>query len=72
MRMPFFIPSVFGRNLQWKPVRGVNIREECHWSHACSLQANMRGNQYPRVEIGRKKEPCPISHSKLSINDQAK
>jgi hypothetical protein len=27
-------PSVFGRNLQCKPVRGVNFREECHWSHA--------------------------------------
>jgi hypothetical protein len=30
--------TVFGRNLQRKPVRGVNFREECHWSHACSLQ----------------------------------
>jgi hypothetical protein len=28
-------PSVFGRNLQCNPVRGVNFREECHWSHAC-------------------------------------
>jgi hypothetical protein len=28
-------PSVFGRNLQCQPVRRVNIREECHWSHAC-------------------------------------
>jgi hypothetical protein len=36
-------PSAFGRNLQCKPVRGVNFREECRWSHACSLEANMRG-----------------------------
>jgi hypothetical protein len=28
-------PSVFGRNLQCQPVRGVNTREECHWPHAC-------------------------------------
>jgi hypothetical protein len=43
-------PSVFGRSLQCQPVRGVNFREECHWSHACSLQANMRGIQWhPRV-----------------------
>jgi hypothetical protein len=31
----FWCLSVFGRNLQCKPVRGVNSREECHWSHAC-------------------------------------
>jgi hypothetical protein len=44
------VPFVFGRNLQRQPVRGVNFREECHWSHACSLQANMRGIQWhPRV-----------------------
>jgi hypothetical protein len=24
----------------------MNFREECHWSHACSLQANMRGIQW--------------------------
>jgi hypothetical protein len=29
------VPSVFGHNLQWQLVRGVNSREECHWSHAC-------------------------------------
>jgi hypothetical protein len=46
------IPSVFGRNLQCQLVRGVDTREECHWSHACSLQANMRGIQWhPRVYI---------------------
>ncbi len=28
------IPLVFGRNLQCEPVRGVDTREECHWSHA--------------------------------------
>jgi hypothetical protein len=53
-----FFPSVFGRKLQCELVRGVNFREECHWSHACSLQrmyacslqANMRGIQWhPRV-----------------------
>jgi hypothetical protein len=44
------VPSVFGPNLQCKPVKGVNFRDECHWSHACSLQANMRGIQWhPRV-----------------------
>jgi hypothetical protein len=44
------VPPVFGRKLQCQPVRGVNFREECHWSHACSLQANMRGIQWhPRV-----------------------
>jgi hypothetical protein len=30
-----YSPSVFRRNLQCQPVRGVNIREECHWLHAC-------------------------------------
>ena len=34
---PRSVPSVFGRNLQCQPVRRVNTREECHWSHACSL-----------------------------------
>jgi hypothetical protein len=29
------VPSVFERNLQCQPVRGVNTREECHWSHTC-------------------------------------
>jgi hypothetical protein len=29
----------------------MNFREECHWSHACSLEANMRGIQWhPRVQ----------------------
>jgi hypothetical protein len=31
---PGISPSVFGRNFPCKPVRGVNFREECHWSHA--------------------------------------
>jgi hypothetical protein len=45
-----FGPSVFGRNLQCELVRKVDTREECHWSHACSLQASRRGNQWhPRV-----------------------
>jgi hypothetical protein len=43
---PRSVPSVFGRNLQCQPVRRVNTREECHWSHACSLQANIRGIQW--------------------------
>jgi hypothetical protein len=44
------IPSVFGRNLQCELVREVDTREECHRSHACSLQANMRGNRWhPRM-----------------------
>jgi hypothetical protein len=28
------ITFIFGRNLQCQPVKGVNTREECHWSHA--------------------------------------
>jgi hypothetical protein len=49
-------PSVFGRKLHRQPVRGANAREECHWSHACSLkcslQASRRGNRWhPRVYI---------------------
>jgi hypothetical protein len=49
---PSTVPSVFERNLQCQPVRGVDTREECHWSHACSIQANMRGVQWhPRVQI---------------------
>jgi hypothetical protein len=48
--MNFLWPSVFGRNIQREPVRAVDTREEYHWSHACSLQANMHGNQWhPRV-----------------------
>jgi hypothetical protein len=45
-------PSVFRRNLQCQPVGGVDTREECYWSHACSLQAEqMCGNQWnPRVQ----------------------
>jgi hypothetical protein len=32
-------------------VRAVDSRDECRWSHACSLKANMRGIQwYPRVQ----------------------
>jgi hypothetical protein len=27
-------PSEIGRNLQCELVKGVNTREECHWSHA--------------------------------------
>jgi hypothetical protein len=42
--------TVFGRNLQRQPVRKVNTREECHWSHACSLLASRRRNQWhPRA-----------------------
>jgi hypothetical protein len=40
------VPSVFESNLQCQPVRGWNTREECHWPHACSLQASRRGNQW--------------------------
>jgi hypothetical protein len=29
----FFLPFVFGRNLQCQLVRGVNTRDEYHWSH---------------------------------------
>jgi hypothetical protein len=53
-------PSVFGRNLQSRPVRGADTREECHWSHACSLHANVRGIQWhSRVYISDgKRAPC--------------
>jgi hypothetical protein len=39
----------------------VDSREECRWSHACSLQANMRGIQWhPRVQNPvRKFAPYP-------------
>jgi hypothetical protein len=37
-----FWPLVFCRNLQCQPIRGVNTREECHWSHACLLQGLSR------------------------------
>jgi hypothetical protein len=41
---------VFGRNSQCELVRKVDFREECHWSHVCSLQASRRGIQWhPRV-----------------------
>jgi hypothetical protein len=31
--------------------KSVDSRETCHWSHACSLEANMRGIQWhPRVQ----------------------
>jgi hypothetical protein len=36
-------PSVFGRNLQCQPVRGVDTREECHWSHACKSFKRSKG-----------------------------
>jgi hypothetical protein len=32
------VPSVFGRNLQCQPARGVNTRVEWHRSHASSLE----------------------------------
>jgi hypothetical protein len=38
-------PSVVGPNLPYQqPVRGVHSREECYWSHACSLQTCVRSN----------------------------
>ena len=34
----------------------ANLRDECHWSHACWLQASRRVNQWhPRVEISVEK-----------------
>jgi hypothetical protein len=50
-------PSVFEPNLQCQPVKGANNQEESHWSHACSLQANKRGNQWhsSSVHFGRKR-----------------
>jgi hypothetical protein len=30
---------VFGRNLQRERQEKVGAREECHWSHACLLEA---------------------------------
>ena len=54
-------PSVFGGKLQCELVRKVEPRDECHSSHACSLQANMSGNQWhPRVQTAvRKRAPDP-------------
>jgi hypothetical protein len=54
-------PSVFGRNSQCELVRKVNFREDCHWSHVCSLQASRRGIQWhPRVQISaEKRAPYP-------------
>jgi hypothetical protein len=44
------LPSVFGRNLQCKPIRGVNTRKEWHWSHACSsFKRACVGTKHPRV-----------------------
>jgi hypothetical protein len=43
---PQLVPSVFRRNLQCNTVRAADSREECHWSHVCSLQANMSGIQW--------------------------
>jgi hypothetical protein len=31
---PIVIPSVVGHNLQCQPVRGVDTRQDCYWSHA--------------------------------------
>jgi hypothetical protein len=36
------VAFVFGRKLQYQPVRGVNTREECHWSHAWLLQGGAK------------------------------
>jgi hypothetical protein len=33
------VPSVFGRNLQCQPVRGVNARKECHGSASSGATA---------------------------------
>jgi hypothetical protein len=37
-----FAPSVFGRNLKCEPVRKVDNREECHWSHVCLLHVRFK------------------------------
>jgi hypothetical protein len=43
---PAAVPSVFGRNLQYELLRKEDARDECYWSHTCSLQAEQkRGNQ---------------------------
>jgi hypothetical protein len=36
-------PLVFGPNLQCQPVRGMNTREECQWSHACQRFKRSKG-----------------------------
>jgi hypothetical protein len=38
-------PAVFGRNSQCQPVRGVDTREECHWSHAWQSSKRSKGMQ---------------------------
>jgi hypothetical protein len=56
------VPFVFGRNLQCELVRGVNTREECHWSHAWQRFKRSNGvklNGTPRVQISvGKRAPC--------------
>jgi hypothetical protein len=60
------VPSVFGRNLQCQPVRRVDTQEECHWSHACSLQASRRGIQmHSRVQNPDEKRAPYLSVGKL-------
>jgi hypothetical protein len=50
----WFVPLAFGRNLQCQPVRGVNTREECHWSHAWQRFKRSKGvklNGIPECEF---------------------
>jgi hypothetical protein len=55
------VPSVFGRNLQCEPVRNVDTREECHWSHACSSfkRAGVGTNGILECKfLSKKRAPC--------------
>jgi hypothetical protein len=71
---PCSVPSAFGRNLQCQPVRGVNTREECHWSHACQrFKRRSKGaklNSTPRVYIAVGKRAPDHLLAMLSMKGQ--
>ena len=53
-------PSVLEPNLQCQPV-GVTTREECHWPHACPLQAEQREEPMVSSSVNfcpEKRAPC--------------
>jgi hypothetical protein len=53
--------TVFGRNLQCELVIKVDTQEECHLSHACSLQAEEQRREtqwHPTCKFLSKRAPC--------------
>jgi hypothetical protein len=57
------MPFVFGRNLPCQPVRGVNTREERHWSHA--WQRFMRSKGVKLNDILERKSLSKNAHRTL-------